>query len=206
MKLSILDMGTQEYGDCFYIENGGVKVLIDGGHPGDYDGQPGTKSVPAQLAKVSGTAATKPIEVDLLVVTHSHNDHIGCLPKMVEKGKLRAKFALVSDPDHRWGTPSTTPHDALPAFEKAIDLLGEEVPPVDSFRSKDELRSYLDAMVNLETGYRNMIKALESATPKTRVVRYGTDSIPSALTTLLKKAGLKVLGPTKTHLRVCADR
>lgn len=206
MKLSILDMGAQEYGDCLYIEKGGVKVLIDGGHQGDFDGQPGTKSLPAQLAQVSKTAASKPIEVDLLVVTHSHADHIGCLPKMVKTGKLRARFALLSDPNHRWGAPSTTPTDAPPALEKAIDLLGEEVPPINRFKSTEDLRDFLDAAATLQKQYRDMIDALKATTPKTVVVRYGTDAIPKALKTVLTKAGLTILGPTKAHLKVCADR
>jgi beta-lactamase superfamily II metal-dependent hydrolase len=206
MKLSILDMGADIYGDCLYIENGGVTVLIDGGHVGDFDGQAGTKSIPAQLAQVSGTAPTKPIQVDLLVVTHSHADHIGCLPKMVKTGKLTAKFALLSDPDHRWGPPSAAPPDSPAAVETALDLLGEEVPPVDQFKSKDALREFLDAIAGLQKQYRDMIDALKAATPKTVVVRYGTDAIPKALTTLLGKAGLTVLGPTKAHLKLCEKR
>ena len=199
-------MGADIYGDCLYIENGGVKVLIDGGHPGDFDGQPGTKSLPAQLAQVSQTAASKPIDVDLLIVTHSHADHIGCLPKMVQTGKLKAKLALVSDPNHRWGAPSAAPPDAPPALQQALDLLGEEVPPIDRFKSKQELRDFLDTAVSLQKQYRDMIDAMKAATPKTVVVRYGTDPIPKALKTLLTKAGLTILGPTKAHLKVCADR
>ncbi len=201
MKLAVFDMGSQIYGDSIFIENGGVKVLVDGGHPGDYDGQPGVAPLPDQIAAQAGGL---PINVDLLVVTHSHADHVGCLPKMVAKNKLRARFALVSDPDHRWGKPAAAPPDSLPAVDRAVSLLGEEIPPLDYFRSSDELRAYLDASVTLEDSYRAMLASLRNA--GTTVVRHATDKIPQALKDVLKTAGLTILGPTKTHLRLCAKR
>src|SRR5207245_818501 len=36
-----------------------------------------------------------PFAVSLLVATHLHSDHIGCLPALVHQGTLRADWALV---------------------------------------------------------------------------------------------------------------
>jgi beta-lactamase superfamily II metal-dependent hydrolase len=201
MKLAILDMGNTQYGDCLLLQNNGATILIDGGHSSDYEGQSGFKSIPNQLASLM---AGPPFQVDLLVVTHSHLDHIGCLPKLVKNNELKATYALVSDPDHRWGTPSGTLPDARTAIDRAVSLLGEEVPPIDSFGSRDELRAYLDAAVNQETEYRKMIADLKAA--GTVVKRYGTDTIPTAMKNIIKKAGLTLLGPTTAHLQICAQR
>lgn len=200
-KLSLLDMGNTQYGDCLLLQNNGATVLIDGGHPGDYDGQSGFKSIPDQLATLLGPP---PFQVDLLVVTHPHVDHIGCLPKMVKNKNgdsiLKATYALVSDPDHRWGPPT----DAVSPIDRAINLLGEEVPSLDSFASTDDLRAYLDAADGLARDYRKMLTDLKAA--GTVVKRYGTETIPTAMKKIITKAGLTLLGPTTAHLQICAQR
>src|ERR1700674_5557620 len=94
MQLYLLDMGSKIYGDCILVVEGNRKILVDGAHPGDWRPSPGTPSIPQQLGKIIGA---KPFKIDLLVVTHCHSDHIGCLPKMVADGTVEFDWALVAD-------------------------------------------------------------------------------------------------------------
>ena len=93
----LLDMGSEQYGDSILCVFGDKTVLIDAGHPSDFDGQDGYDSIPNQIAAILGTQP--PFDLTLLVVTHAHNDHIGCLPKMIDANMIKPKFALVADPD-----------------------------------------------------------------------------------------------------------
>lgn len=63
-------MGKEKFGDCLLCLVGGKAILIDGGHPGDFDGQLGTASLPDQIGAILGTEP--PYAIDLLVVTHAH--------------------------------------------------------------------------------------------------------------------------------------
>ena len=108
-RISLLDVGKREYGDSILCQLADRTILIDGAHPGDEDGGDGHASIPAQLSQLL-EQAQPPFKVDLLIVTHAHNDHIGCLPALVRQGVLQAGHALVADPDlgfgHTEGTPS----------------------------------------------------------------------------------------------------
>src|SRR5688572_29068417 len=94
LRIHALDMGDRMYGDCLLVEGGGRTVLIDGGHDNDFQGQEGFESIPDQLEWLLGPL---PFVVDLLIVTHVHADHIGCLPKMLEADLLRIDTSLVAD-------------------------------------------------------------------------------------------------------------
>src|SRR5512134_1956583 len=83
--IHLLDMGPEKYGDCVLSLLGGKAILIDGAHPGDIRGRDGFPSIPDQLAKLLGPP---PFQLDLLVVSHAHSDHVGCLPEMVDRGLL----------------------------------------------------------------------------------------------------------------------
>src|SRR5262245_10800722 len=95
LKIHLLDMGRERYGDCVLAEIGGRSIMIDGGHPGDWQARHGFPSIPDQLEEILGHAA--PFRINLLVVTHCHTDHIGCLPTLVENGLLKVQWALVAD-------------------------------------------------------------------------------------------------------------
>src|SRR5262245_23119135 len=95
LKIHLLDMGSERYGDCLLVQLGNRTILIDGAHPGDWQRRGDSPSIPEQLEQLLGHPA--PFSVDLLVVTHCHSDHIGCLPTLVENGDLKAKWALVAD-------------------------------------------------------------------------------------------------------------
>ena len=95
LTLWLLDMGTEQYGDCIVCRRGDRTILIDGGHPGDFEDRNGFKSIPHQLAGIFNKQP--PFDIDLLIVTHCHRDHIGCLPALVEGGVLKIARALVAD-------------------------------------------------------------------------------------------------------------
>ena len=88
-----LDMGREKYGDSILAVFGDKRILIDGGHRSDFEGQDGFRSLPEQLESLIGPP---PFRISLLVVTHCHSDHIGCLPEMVANDLLKPEWALVA--------------------------------------------------------------------------------------------------------------
>jgi beta-lactamase superfamily II metal-dependent hydrolase len=198
-RIHFLDVGRAEYGDCLLLELAGKRVLIDGAHPGDQDGSPGHLSIPEQIRQLLGVAGE--IRFDLLVVTHAHQDHIGCLPRMVADGTVTAEWALVADPALGYGRGLT---DAVPEATseqaKLVAALREEplAPDTDEAR----LLKFLADAAGQEAGYIQMLATLEAA--GTKVVRHGRDD-PDELLRAFKGIGLRILGPSETQLLVCAE-
>ena len=83
MRIYLLDMGRPIYGDCILITHNSRRILIDGAHPGD------RASILSQLKGI--LHQERPFSIDLLIVTHCHQDHIGCLPTLVGPGDLSIK-------------------------------------------------------------------------------------------------------------------
>src|SRR5262245_6421264 len=143
----LLDMGSEQYGDCILYRLGNKTVLIDAGHPSDFDGQEGYESIPDQLAEILGEGP--PFKPTLLVVTHAHNDHIGCLPKMIDAGMIKPKFALVADPDLGFppgyrdaiGGVEHLDSETARAVQRAVAVVAEED---HSFLNDRELDAFLD--------------------------------------------------------------
>src|SRR5580693_4639563 len=100
LRVYLLDMGTEKFGDCILCRYKDTTVLIDGGHQYDINSRNGSVSIPDQLEKLLGP---KPFKISLLVVTHCHTDHIGCLPEMVTQGMLDVEWALVADENLGFG-------------------------------------------------------------------------------------------------------
>ena len=184
-RVHLLDVGRREYGDAVLCELGTKRVLIDGAHKGDQE------IIAQQLRDLLGG----PAHVDLLIVTHAHQDHIGCLPHLVKNGVLTAKWALVADPGLGWGRSGEEPPPVDAKVSRVVAALREEVP------SEDFEQVLLDA-VTLEESYADMLAKL--AADGTKVVRYGRDS-HAALVRAFRSIGLKILGPSETQLLVCAE-
>jgi len=195
-KIHLLDLGRgsgHQYGDCVLCQFGNVSVLIDGGHSSDAD------IILPQLQRVLNQSPT--VHVSLIITTHPHDDHIGCLPVLVANGQLTTDWALLTDPQYRWGNPGDT--DARFALGPGrMRSVAEAVLEHDrSDMPDDELTPFIDNLGNLETRYRMMIDRLRSH-PGTRVVLHGEDE--TALLAAFAGIGLKVIGPTRAHLEECA--
>src|SRR5688572_30289430 len=107
-KVHLLDVGPEEYGDAILLQLGATTVLIDAAHPGDHRSREGHPSIPDQLDELLGGGP--PHALSLIIATHAHQDHIGCLPRLVKDGIVTAKWALLADPGLGWGrTPSDSP-------------------------------------------------------------------------------------------------
>jgi len=197
MDIFLLDVGTTKYGDCIVVRQGGQSILIDGAHPGD------ATLIKNQLAGIFGHAA--PFAIDLLVVTHCHQDHIGCLPKLVADGTVTFRRALVADEKLGWGrsVDDDSPLDALPLATRKLLLALQEEPLEDA--TDQEVRQFIEDAATLESKYRDMLNALSTA--GVTVVRYGRDGAAAvaALEAEFSAFEMKVLGPTTDHLVRCAE-
>jgi beta-lactamase superfamily II metal-dependent hydrolase len=196
MRLHLLDMGKTKYGDCLLVTKGNRRILIDGAHPGD------KASLLAQLKLLTGQNA--PFDIDLLIVTHCHSDHIGCLPALVSTGDLKIKSALVADEKFGWGrsVDGDSPVDArgLSAPQRYIVSALQEEDHSDL--NEAELEQFLQDAGTLEDKYIEMLDSLGD-----KVVRYGRDATAKVqqIEQAFSEFGLKVLGPTRNHLVKCAE-
>jgi hypothetical protein len=205
----LLDMGREQYGDCILCKFGNKTVLIDAGHPSDFSGQEGYESIPDQLEEILGTRP--PFKPTLLVVTHAHNDHIGCLPKMIDAGIVKPQFALVADPDLGFppGSRDSIEVDGQldAATATAVLLAVAGVSEEDhSFLPDAELDAFLDAAAKLGGRYRHMLDKLEA--DGTTIFKWGS-SDPTELQPIyqaLAGTGFDIIGPPLPHLEICRDQ
>jgi beta-lactamase superfamily II metal-dependent hydrolase len=197
VKIHLLDVGDKIYGDCVLVEHQGRRILIDGAHLNDDD------LILGQLSDLLGDRP--PIHVDLLVVTHCHADHIGCLPSLVLDGQLTADVALVADEKLGFGhTGDDTDAvvDALPPGQRNLVAAMQEEDY--SGQSDDVVASFLIDAPQLEPRYQSMLKEL--AKNGTRVVRFAEDRTGvRGIEKEFADFGLEVLGPTYEQLTICAQ-
>lgn len=203
-KIHLLDVGSEEYGDAILCEFGDVTVLVDGAHPSNHKAESGHPSLPDQIGELL-RQDEEPLELDLIVVTHAHQDHIGCLPKLVSDDRLRAKWALVADPGFGWGRPAddSGPPAVDAVVAPALAALREE--PRTARTPDSVLRTFLADAVTLEDRYITMLSDLEAA--GTKIVRHGRNR-STALRAYLAQRGitLRILAPRRADLLVCAER
>lgn len=199
----LLDVGLKEYGDALLCQFGDVTVLIDGAHTGDQTGKGDHESIPNQIGQLLKQSET-PYRVTLLIVTHAHEDHIGCLPNLVENDLLVADFALVADPALGWGrTPDDAEHvNADPRVQQVVAALREEIRTEGTDRRT--LVEFLSDAAGLEERYKKMLDTLAQ---NGTVIRHGRDN-PKKLIDALKAKGvdLNIIGPSRDLLVLCAER
>ena len=199
MRIDLLDVGKTKYGDCLVIRHGNKSILIDGAHPGD------SRLIRSQLETLF--AQSPPFQVDLLIVTHCHSDHIGCLPALVSEGHLAASVALVADENLGFGRDSQGhgPSDDVELTRAQRTLVAALQEEDLSNVIADELEGLLAQDATLEQNYSEMLDALSNG--GTKIIRYGRASANAIhdLEKDFKDFGLTILGPTNEHLRICAD-
>ena len=200
--VDLLDVGPEEYGDAVLCRLGKETILIDGAHPGNYrDKGPDHPSIGDQIGKIL-EAENTPYIISLLIVTHAHADHIGCLPRLVSDRTISPEWALVADPGLGWGRSSDEPRDDLgqpPATRQLAALLREE-----TITASDDgtIANFAADAANLEQTYTDMLATLEQR--GTRVVRYGRDNTTDLLQRF-SDVGLRIAGPTVEQLAHCAE-
>ncbi len=202
IQAHLLDVGKQQYGDCILLKLGSHTVLIDGGNPSSLRGSQSHDSIPEQLEQLLGT---DPMHVDLLIVTHCHNDHIGCLPEMIDGGILTADWALVADPDLGWGNQiGENPIDSGKTIEMQTLFAALREEPMSVHASDDELSEFLLDSQTLRSRYADMLSSLEDA--GTEVVRYIGGDETGDLLAEFDGTGMQILGPNQQMLFTCANR
>ncbi|CAG0977055.1 hypothetical protein RHIZO_01529 [Rhizobiaceae bacterium] len=203
MELHFLDVGVEQYGDCILVRDDDVSILIDGAHKNDIDGSPGIAALPDQIRAVLGVAAG-PVPISLLIVTHCHGDHIGCLPEMVARGLIAPKMALVADENAGYGLPANSDFfDALPSDQAELVAALQEEPLAPS-ASDAEIARFLTDSASQRKRYLAMIETLEAA--GAAVVRYrGLAPEIDELERLFDGLGLRILGPSDRQIVLCAE-
>ena len=199
--IHMLDVGADPYGDAVLCQFGNTTVLIDGGHPGSFAGQGNHDSIPAQLEEL--LQREPPFTIDLLIISHAHQDHIGCIPRMVKEGVLRLKWALLIDPALGWGRVNIDQLDTAANYPEKVRKLAAALRehPRKAAPERINLTDFITDAVTLEDRYKTMIQTLKAN--DTRVVRFGRDST-DALINAFDNVGLRILGPTTAHLKACA--
>lgn len=203
----LLNMGKTKYGDCLVVQRGGRTILIDGGHPGDYKDREDRPSIPAQLKTILGQEP--PFHFDLLIVTHCHQDHIGCLPKLVAQGTITCDRALVADEKLGFGLDADGGSDArlTRVGARVRNLVAAMTEEDHSTLRGAELEEFLADAVLLQDSYSDMLQRLDRDTD---VIRYrmGTAAEKRTVSDLvadMHETGLKIIGPTANQLVHCAE-
>lgn len=195
--IHLLDVGSSAYGDATLVRTAGRSILIDGAHPGDEGSGPGRADLAGQLGQIFGHSG--PYDIDLLVVSHGHLDHIGALPAMVNSGLVRFEWALVADPDLAWGRGGDS-DAAVRSNSAVLAALREEPLPLEA--SDAAISGWIADAVTLEDRYRSMLARL--AADGTKVVRHVRDD-HTELVRSFRSQGLRILGPSEAQALLCAD-
>lgn len=194
----ILDVGDEKYGDCTLCQFGDTTVLIDGAHSGNINGNARHPSIPDQLGKLLGQEP--PFRISLLVITHAHSDHIGCLPTLIQRRIIEPEWALVADPVLGWGR-SSDDVDSLPTDTRSQRLLAALREEIRADLDDVALERFLTDAATLEERYTKMLQTLVDR--GTKVVRYGVED-PNTLVSAFEELDMEIVGPSEEHLLKCA--
>ena len=198
LKINLLDVGEKKYGDCILCQFGDVSVLIDGAHSSDYAAQGNHPSIPEQIGQLLNQP-NEPYNISLLIVTHPHEDHIGCLPRLIENEQIHPEWALVADPQFRWGNGNNFLASDY-RFRMLIAALQEES---HADETDVDIRDFLNWAPQVESNYSLMIANLKAQ--GTKVVRHAVDTgAENNLKAAFASVGLKIYGPSRNHLDECA--
>lgn len=212
LRIDLLDVGAISYGDSILCQADSKVILIDGGKTAS--GRSSTSIVRGeeihhqplqkQIRDLLGTT-----HVNLLVVTHCHSDHVGCLPSLLEDGDLECEWALLADPQYGFGITSDA--DEPPAFDEMTPrqklwfALREE-PLLGA--SDEEIRAFIEDSAREYQAYVQFVNRLQDQLGQRCVIYRGLseDASPGLANLLANFAelGLKLYGPTENQLLLCA--
>ncbi|MDI1436389.1 peptidoglycan-binding protein [Polyangium sorediatum] len=202
--VTLLDVGAEQYGDAVLCRFGTTSVLIDGAHPGNARRKGGHLAIQEQLRPLLPTRGGASV-VTLLLISHAHQDHIGCLPRLVRDGHIVAEWALVPDADLAWGkTGRETTTEASPAARRIAEALREE--PLEGESAAEE-SAFIESAQSLEAEYREMLETLSRNGTRVLSFKGSDDPALRPLMAALAEGGvtLKILGPTRRHVTTCAE-
>lgn len=202
-KYHFLDMGRLKYGECTVATFGDLRVLIDGGHSRDFAGQTGIPSIPDQLAKIF--SEPPPHRITLLVVTHCHDDHVGCLDQLLANDIIAPEWALVTHPQLGFGRGAADDgsHDDLGSLRtKVLTAALREEDASDL--SDDALQDFLDSSGTVEDRYINLVTELKAR--GVNVIEYEGEALPEELLKQMRPSGMQLLGPSTKQLIACAQQ
>lgn len=196
MKIHLLDVGRTKYGDCIVVTcQDGKTIMVDGGHAADIN------LLQMQLNRIFGKRVG--IKIDLLIVTHCHSDHIGCLPELIKLNIIDVEKALVADEKIGWGDTTSSADDKSAAAQDYLrNGLKVALQEEDATSMNDsELELFLSDAMLLRERYEEMLKNIGEE----NIVRYGRhqDQQVRELENEFALLGLKILGPDKEHLEIC---
>jgi hypothetical protein len=198
IRVDLLDVGHEPYSDCSLVRLGERRILIDGAHSSNARADGSTPSITSQLQALLQEDRPR---LDLLIVSHTHLDHIGALPALVSAHAFDVQWALVSDLELGWGRGLGEDATKMPdaASQALLASLREE--PLPPSASDSMVDSWIADSVGLDVTYAAMLKGL--ADRGTKVVRFGRDDA-APLAAELNDIGLEIFGPTQAHLLATA--
>ncbi len=114
---------------CLFVDTGQRKILVDTG--AGIDENPGSET--GHLIKNLKSAGVSPEEIDLVIITHAHPDHIS--GNTDENGKLafpNAIFAVCKDEWDFWNSDKVEKELPETFREGLIQCAREKLPPIEN--------------------------------------------------------------------------
>ena len=216
--IDLLDVGAFNYGDSILCRFGDTSILIDGGTPRSGSASESVvlgedvrhRAIQDQAREILGQSGSR-LSVDLLVVTHCHSDHMGCLPAIFQAGKLACEWALVADPQLGYGI--TADSDEPPSFEhmSGRDKLWLALREEPLFDATDaQIAAFIEDSAREYEAYVKFVNGLKDSLGDQCVIYRGlTEEDSPGLSALLEHfapTGLHVYGPSFEQLAACAER
>jgi beta-lactamase superfamily II metal-dependent hydrolase len=217
-SVHLLDVGAFNYGDSILCRFGGTTILIDGGTPRSDEasasivlGEDIQHAPIHDQARAILTQTGSTLTVDLLVVTHCHSDHMGCLPDLVKAGKLACQWALLADPQLGYGITTDSDEPPVPSQMSGRDKLWLALREEPLFDATDEqIAAFIEDSAQEYEGYVKFVNGLKDALGDRCVVYRGLSEADSpGLADLLEQfsdTGLHIYGPSFELLAECALR